>query len=87
MAARGIRDQRMGGVPGHPIQVSKPPQLGRPVMTKSPMVRPLKPAHLKQPSLGIAAPQVASPAGMPPNLQGPTQVNPAGPMLTQPLTA
>jgi hypothetical protein len=85
MAARGIRDSRMGGVPGHPIQVSKPPFLGRPVITKQAMVRPVKPANLREPKLGIPAPLVSAPAGMPPALQGPQQVNPAGPMNVQPL--
>lgn len=87
MAARGIRDQRMAGAKGHPIRVAKPPFLGRPVMTQQPMVPPLQPANLKEPKLGHQVPNVAVPSGMPPVLQGPQPVNPAGPTSVQPLTA
>jgi hypothetical protein len=72
MAARGIRDSRMG-LMGHPgIQPARGPHLARPVMTRQPMIRPAAPPGL--------------PAGMPPGIQGPQPVNPAGPVGIQPLT-
>jgi len=87
MAARGIRDQRMAGAKGHPIRVAKPPFLGRPVMSSSPMVPPLQPANLKEPKLALREPNMAVPSGMPPAVSGPQPVNPAGPTMVQPLTA
>lgn len=68
MAARGIRDMRMG--PGAHmgrlgIEPARAPHFGRPVMTKNPMVRPAAPA-------GMAV-------GNPPAVQGPIPANPAGP--------
>jgi hypothetical protein len=90
MAARGIRDIRQGGSIGHegmgrPIQVARPPTMGKPVISPRPMIRPVQPVNLMQPSRGVATAPVSAPAGMPPALQGPQQVNPAGPQNVQPL--
>jgi hypothetical protein len=90
MAARGIRDVRQSGAVGRegmgrPIQVARPPTMGRPVISPRPMIRPVQPANLRQPAQGIATAPVSAPAGMPPALQGPQQVNPAGPQNVQPL--
>jgi hypothetical protein len=85
MAARGIRDSRMAGGVGHPIQISKPPSMGRPVMTKQQMVRPVKPANLREPKLGVRSPLVSTAATMPPSVAGPEPVNPSGPMNVQPI--
>ena len=82
MAARGIRDLRQG--PSRPgIQPGRNPHLGRPVMSSQPMIRPTAPVNLRQPAVPHVSP-VAAPAGMPPGLQGPTPVNPAGPMNVMP---
>jgi hypothetical protein len=65
MAARSIRNMRQG--PGAPmgrlgVQPARAPHFGRPVMTKSPMVRPSTPPGL--------------PPGNPTAVQGPIPVSP-----------
>jgi len=84
MAARGIRDSRMTGMARPGVQVARGPKLGHPVMARGPMVRPMAPVGMRQPVVPHIAP-VGVPAGMPAGLQGPTPVNPAGPMNVQPL--
>jgi hypothetical protein len=90
MAARSIRNLRQSGSVGHegmgrPIQVARPPTMGKPVISPRPMIRPVQPANLRQPVLTTGGAPVSAPAGMPPVLQGPQQVNPAGPQNVQPL--
>lgn len=90
MAARGIRDTRMGGGHlmgggGRPLQVARPPSMGKPVMTQGHMVRPVQPRGLKGPQLPHISP-VSAPSGMPSAVNTPQQVNPAGPMNVMPVT-
>lgn len=93
MAARGIRDMRMGHMgtglrqPGRPIQVAHPPTIGKPVISRRPMVPPVQPALLQGPNLGSHPAPISVPSGMPAPLQGPQQVNPAGPENIQPIAA
>lgn len=54
-------------------------------MTHQPMVRPVAPTNLRNPMLPHVAAPVSAPAQMPPVLQGPTPVNPAGPANIQPI--
>lgn len=85
MAARGIRDSRMGGVRPH-IKVAKPLPLGRPVMSRAPMEQPVAPANLRPGPGPIRGPAVSGPALMPNAVAGPQPVNPAGPMNVGPTT-
>jgi hypothetical protein len=75
MAARGIRDTRMG----HPgIQPSRGPHLGRPVMTHQPMIRPASPPGLPSGMPpGLQGPQPVNPAG-------PVGIQPSAPPMMAP---
>lgn len=84
MAARGIRDLRMGAMRPN-IQPARPPAVGRPVMTQQPMVRPVAPGNLAQPRFSNQGPPISGPAVMPGAVATPQPVNPGGPRSIQPL--